>query len=90
MKCNLECSYKSMVGNNCLIKNHQPHCPLLAQSRWIPVEDAFFLLVKAVELIRAWHGEVAWEIYYTQSPEMKKIREALDAYPAPPEKGESS
>ena len=56
---------------------------------WIPVEELFFLLVKAVELIRGWHGEAAWEIYYTQSPEMKKIREALDAYlNAPPKEQE--
>ncbi len=48
------------------------------------------LLVKAVEIIRIWHGmsfltkndhvgeKRAWELYYNHATEMREIREALE------------
>lgn len=35
-------------------------------------------LKQAVQIIRTWHGEPAWNIYYSKAPEMKIIREQLD------------
>ena len=34
-------------------------------------------LLNAVEIIKIWHSDEAWEIYYNHAPEMKNIREAL-------------
>lgn len=34
-------------------------------------------LAQSVSIIRAWHGDVAFDIYYGHSPEMKLIRDAL-------------
>lgn len=50
--------------------------------------DLLVVLKKAKEVIRIWHGEVAWEIYNKRSPEMKIINAAI-AYitgetPVPP------
>lgn len=36
-------------------------------------------LLKAKEVIKAWHGDVAWDIYDVASPEMKNINGALKA-----------
>jgi hypothetical protein len=35
-------------------------------------------LTEAVELIEYYHGEAGWEIYRDKSPEMKRIREAIN------------
>jgi len=32
----------------------------------------------AVEVIRQWHGQEAWDLYYNHSPDMKPIREATN------------
>jgi hypothetical protein len=34
-------------------------------------------LKRAVHLIRLWHGEVGWDLYYQMSPEMNAIRQAI-------------
>ncbi len=34
-------------------------------------------LLKAKQTIHAFHGDVAWEIYDKNSPEMKQINEAI-------------
>lgn len=34
-------------------------------------------LLKAKETIKAWHGDIAWDIYDKNSPEMKQINAAL-------------
>jgi len=34
-------------------------------------------LVQAVKVIKMWHGDEVFDIYYNCSPEMKLIREAL-------------
>lgn len=34
-------------------------------------------LKKSVEIIKTWHGDEWWSIYYEKSPEMKPIREIL-------------
>ena len=36
------------------------------------------LLEHAVSIIRGWHGEEVFDIYYRHSPEMKPIRERID------------
>lgn len=36
-------------------------------------------LKEAVEVIRSWHGPVAWDIYRDHSPEMKRITAAIQA-----------
>jgi len=35
-------------------------------------------LKAAIEIIRIWHGGDAWDIYLNHSPEMKRIRAALE------------
>lgn len=35
----------------------------------------------AVDVAKAWHGDVAWDIYYAHAPEMKLVREALAKHP---------
>lgn len=39
--------------------------------------DLLAALREAVELIHAWHGDVAWEIYNHDSPEMKRIHATI-------------
>jgi hypothetical protein len=39
---------------------------------------AFLALQKAKETIKAFHGDVGWEIYNKKSPEMKQINEAIE------------
>lgn len=39
--------------------------------------DLLFELCQAVKVIEALHGEVAWDIYYNNAPEMKRIRAAI-------------
>lgn len=39
-------------------------------------------LIACVRVAKAWHGEIAFDIYYDHSPEMKLIREALGPYAA--------
>jgi len=34
-------------------------------------------LIKAVTIIRQWHGKEAFEIYYNMSPDMKSIRQLV-------------
>jgi hypothetical protein len=34
-------------------------------------------LLKAKEIIKIWHGDVAWDIYDRNSPEMKQINDVL-------------
>lgn len=34
-------------------------------------------LTEAIQLIRIWHGEEAWDIYAKHSPEMKRLNAAL-------------
>jgi len=34
-------------------------------------------LLQAVKVIKQWHGDEVFDIYYNHSPEMKMIREAL-------------
>ena len=41
------------------------------------IEKMRAALIQAVEVIKDWHGEEAFDIYYKHSPEMKLIREAL-------------
>lgn len=38
-------------------------------------------LKKAVEVIKQWHGEEVFDIYYNHAPEMKPIREAISQLP---------
>jgi len=40
------------------------------------------LLKHAVEIIHDWHGDEVWKIYYNHSPEMKPIRERIEALEA--------
>lgn len=39
--------------------------------------DLLDALKEAKEIIRCWHGEVAWDIYDKASPEMKRINAAI-------------
>lgn len=39
--------------------------------------DMYEALIKAKETIKAFHGEVAWDIYNEHSPEMKAINQAI-------------
>ncbi len=34
---------------------------------------------EALELVKTWHGEPGWTTYHDHSPEMKRIRTALEA-----------
>jgi len=40
--------------------------------------DLYKQLKAAIEIIHIWHGEEAWGIYLDHSPEMKRIRAALE------------
>ncbi len=46
------------------------------------IEDLRIALRKAVAIIRDWHGEPAWPIYYAKSPEMTVIRNVLGKDPS--------
>jgi hypothetical protein len=39
--------------------------------------DLLEALQKSVEVIRQWHGNEVFDIYYNNAPEMKPIREAI-------------
>lgn len=39
--------------------------------------DLLAALKRAKNIIRAWHGEVAWDLYDRESPEMKQINAAI-------------
>lgn len=41
------------------------------------VEELLEALKDAKKTIRAWHGEVAWDIYDSHSPEMKRLNAAI-------------
>jgi hypothetical protein len=41
------------------------------------IEELLSALRAAVPIIKAWHGDEVFDIYYEYSPEMKPIREAL-------------
>lgn len=42
-----------------------------------PLQELVSALRACVDVAKAWHGDVAWDIYYAHSPEMKLVREAL-------------
>ena len=41
-------------------------------------KECLIALIKAKETINIWHGDIAWEIYNKNSPEMKTINECID------------
>lgn len=46
------------------------------------IEDLRIALRKAVAIIRSWHGEAAWPIYYAKSPEMAVVRRVFPKDPS--------
>lgn len=43
-------------------------------------QECLEALEKAVEVIKQWHGEVAFDIYFNHSPEMKPVKDILNKH----------
>lgn len=41
------------------------------------IRELRIALKEAIDTIHTWHGDIAWDIYYEHSPEMKRIRAPL-------------
>jgi hypothetical protein len=65
-------TYQEQLEITGWLKEHDESC---LQSHDRELKEA---LKEAVEIIKIFHGEPAWEIYYNCSPEMKRIRAILE------------